>query len=418
MPSAVEWVEQGDVAFEGGARAEGVRRWRRALEEAEGVATPGPVENAVVAMVHLRLVHVEGNFGPFWHEPRWNRALAECPATEAPCALAHADRALLVPRFAGGDPARVEPLLRPLAHDSAYGPLVARRVARAEHGWPEVAEARTWTAFVLLSYAPLSGLGFGFRVRHPDVGWTGQRLEGTAAVDAAGAWAISLRGTTADTPAWTATLGAGEGPAWRWQGDEAAAHALGTLSASGGGIARGTFVGAGARVEWVDGGAPAFLAGPRAGISASSGGVSARASAEAQGGAYAHLGASTELRGEAPAGPTRIVSRLGIDVAPLASTPWWRQPAAGGLDSLRGLPAGRARAPVLATAQAELRVPVWGPVRAALFVDTALAERAYWTTGGGLRLAVPPGDDSDIRLDLAYTSLGVPGLVVGFGEAF
>ncbi|MBM4391955.1 MAG: hypothetical protein FJ090_12610 [Deltaproteobacteria bacterium] len=85
---------------------------------------------------------------------------------------------------------------------------------------------------------------------------------------------------------------------------------------------------------------------------------------------------------------------------------------------MRGLPAGRARGPVLGLGQVEYRHPLWGPASLAAFVDSAAAGEVFWTAGAGARLAVPPGRENVMRVDIAYTSDGSPGVVVGFGEAF
>ena len=95
LPEAIAIVERGDAAWDSGQRAAAVADWRRALVAAsEGV---GNEHSAAQAMAHLRLVHVEGNLAPFWHEAPWNRALLACPAAVPWCALARADREILVP---------------------------------------------------------------------------------------------------------------------------------------------------------------------------------------------------------------------------------------------------------------------------------------------------------------------------------
>ncbi len=417
LPEAIAIVEAGDAAWDGGRRGEAVAEWRRAGELAEGNT---PTDLAARAMVHLRLVHVEGNLAPFWHEGAWTRALGDCPRSEPACALAHADRELLVPAFAGGDPARVGPVLEPLRDDPELAAAVAARLSRAETGW-SLASAPTWSAALVLSYAPLAGPGAGLRFVHPDLGFRGHRLEALASIDASDNFALDLRGQLRGQPSWWGQLGVGSGPVYRWNGEHREDTRLDTATASAGLAAGPVSTGLAARADVTSSGDMPYVAtvlGPRASVVAARDGGRVAAGAELQGGAYTHLGLGLDLRGSRPVGRGSLALRVGASAAPLEGDPWWRWPAAGGTDTLRGLPYGRARAPVLGLAQAEYRHPAWGPVSLAGFIDSAAASEVFWTAGGGVRLAVPPGRENVIRIDVAYTSDSSPGVVIGFGEAF
>ncbi len=417
LPEAIAIVETGDAAWDGGQRRDAVAAWRRAGALAQGDA---PGDLAARAMVHLRLVHVEGNLAPFWHEGAWTRALRDCPRSDSLCALAHADRELLVPTFAGADPTRVAPALERLRHDGELAAAAEARLSRAEAGW-SLATAPTWSTALALSYAPLAGTGVGLRFVHPDLGFRGHRVEASASADASGNFGIDLRGQLRGRPSGWGQLGLGHGPVYRWEGDDPVAYTFTTGTAALGLGLGPLSAGLAARADAASlGDVPTVspVAGPRATVSTSPAGARIGAAIELQGGAYTHLGLGLDLRGDGPFGRGSLALRVGASASPLDADPWWRWPTAGGTDTLRGLPQGRARAPLLGLAQLEYRHPVWGPLSLATFVDSATAKDVFWTVGGGARLAVPPGRENVIRVDVAYTSDNTVGAVVGFGEAF
>jgi hypothetical protein len=96
---------------------------------------------------------------------------------------------------------------------------------------------------------------------------------------------------------------------------------------------------------------------------------------------------------------------------------FWRLPGAGGSQLLRGQASGRYRGSLLSL-QAEFRYPIIGPLWGAAFADSAwIEEGLHWSSGGGLRLVLPPAGLNTTRLDLGFGE-GSWGVVLGWGEAF
>jgi hypothetical protein len=162
---------------------------------------------------------------------------------------------------------------------------------------------------------------------------------------------------------------------------------------------------------------------------------SVRGWAESGFGDYLHLGLGLDARARATLPwEDELAARVLVASAPTPDTPWWRLPSAGGSQLLRGAPLGRWRAPGLLAAQLEARRTVWGPFRAALFVDAALpgtsalpgagvtGAHLHATAGAGLRVGVPGAEAATTRIDVGWTldgeARGDWGLVVGVGEAF
>jgi hypothetical protein len=286
-------------------------------------------------------------------------------------------------------------------------------------------------------------VGLAVRFVHPDLAWKGHRLEVLGSADTRGGFAATgtlvvapgagggeagARGGEAGTrggetgtrsrPAWVFGAGASRAVADRWEGGVATRYALGAARLSAavaprfGGVA--TSLGVVGRAEWYDG--AALLVGPTASVSVGDAAARVRLSGEVDVGAYTHAVVSVDVRGAPDVLGGTLAMRLGATHVPTDS-PFYRLPTAGGTDLLRGLAAGRFRDETLLAAQVEYRHALWGPLHAAVFVDSAHVEGWHLTGGGGLRLVLPPGRDNVTRLDVGVGPEGW-GVVAGWGEAF
>lgn len=437
--AAIALVEAGDQAFQAGQRAVAVAHWAEAAQASE--------HPAVAAMVALRRVHVEGNFAPMWQERTWTRALANCPISEPVCRLAHADRALFVPSFAGGSLDEAAELVTTGIWPSELHAAAKHREHLANRGTSWIDVPGSWTANLGLSYSQLSSAGAALRFVHPDVGFAGHRVEASAYGDLSGSWALNGRWFTPWKPATSLSVLGSQGWTYAWAPVDGVATGAGIPLSHGAFDARaavqavGTpfrvWTGIGVRYDSMllyssaaldgdcDGCVPAQALGDAqaslafATASASWGSEPLRVSFRTEGGTgdYAHVALDAKLRTTLPIGPVDLAAQLAISATPLAEEPWWRWPSAGGSYLLRGLPAGRLRAPVMTSAQFELSRPIVGPLEGALFLDAASADSATWTAGGGVRLVLPPGRDNTTRLDFGAGPLGW-GAVLSWGDAF
>src|SRR5678815_4034865 len=77
---ALAAVEAGDRAFYGGDRADGVRRWREAVDRADDT----PEGNAAEAMARLRLIDAGSTWAAIVHGGPIARALEACQGQEIP----------------------------------------------------------------------------------------------------------------------------------------------------------------------------------------------------------------------------------------------------------------------------------------------------------------------------------------------
>ncbi len=437
VDEAVEALRVGDAAWEAESRPAAVAAWRRALRAAKAPACETPACAAVEAMAHLRLVHQEGNLAPIWREPAWTRALSVCPPGEPWCALAEADRALLLPAFAGGDPSLAPALLR----RAEALPELAADVALRER-W--VAEGRpagpgTWTLSVGLGAAPGSGFGGAVRFVHPDVGGARHRLALSAFGNSAAEGGVAIGFVDALLHSST-TLSLARLQRWAWVDDAAVAFPTdrAELGVEVPWRIRAFVVSGGATALAEDPGSPTagdvpaeavaalsrpdrvVAVGPRLRVQATAGSrlrgaVSSRWLADLDG-AAPHVLFTAEATLHQPVGRGVFATRLGGEWAPDEAA-WVLLPAVGGTTLLRGLPAGRFRAEALASAQVELRYPLVGPLHGAVFVDSAWVDEPVVSAGGGLRLVLPPERDNTTRLDVGFSPHGW-GVVLTFGEAF
>ncbi|MSQ01530.1 MAG: hypothetical protein EXR71_06510 [Myxococcales bacterium] len=448
---AIDALARGDASFWAGDRPAAVVEWRAALRGAG--ACEEDACRAVSAMAHVRLVRREGNFAPLWHEPGWNRALGDCPAEEPLCVLAEADRRLTVPAFAGGDVASVAGLVAPLLVEGSpwAGAAAARQrlaVARGAPGiaveWPSQgddglaramkASARsdapdpgTWTLSFGLTAAPYAGFGGLVRLVEPDLGGRGHRLSLVAAADSTGTVAASSSLAVRSAASPSTSLGYGRGPLWSWSGEGAQATlseradcAIGvatsvgpiTVSGGAGGLwfdprdtspERVVGVGPTASVRFADRPTRWWIS------------ISGRDIIDADTAGH-HLLVDADVRKVFSIGRLDLASRLYGQGAP-GETAWYLEPAVGGSTLLRGLPYGRFRAEWIAAAQVEARVPVVGPLHAALFVDSVWADGFHASVGGGIRLVLPPERENVTRVDVGFSPDGW-GVVLGWGEAF
>lgn len=475
---ATEALSAGDESWWSGDRGAAVAAWRRAL--AGTAACDEPACRAVEAMVHLRLVHREGNLAPFWHEAAWTSALGRCPTTEPWCVLAAADRALWVPAFAGGSPEEAAALVLPLidAEPTVAAAAAARLRLAAARGadvsppeWPatgndgmsramqatgraEPPDPGTWTLGLGLTAAPLAGVGGFVRFIEPDVAFRGHRLTLSGFLDSSlqvGAGA-SFAARLPASPA--ISLSYSHGTLWRWdygvagfafdRGDAliSVGHTWAPFSISAG--VAGLYAHRGdITVGEEDYGlvpsAPEPLMmpvltdprgpeevlafGPHLTLRVAeskrrySFSVGGRFLVEPEG-AIPHVDVTADFRVARPVGKGELAGRVFGEVAPLESA-WYLLPSVGGTTLLRGLPYGRFRSPVLAALQLELRHPIAGPVEGALFVDSAVCDGPHATVGGGVRLVLPPGRDNVTRIDVGWSPEGLGwGVVLGYGEAF
>ena len=490
-------LDEADRSWFAGDRRAAVHGWKRLLTEPAPQAAPAPTApqapqapqaqastdlggDALEAMVRMRLLQVAGNLGPLWLEAPLDRALFACSGTvdrgdrvgspASWCRIADADYELWMPKIAGADPRRIPD---EIGHLKGWAPADARLAkgaaasapnapggtaelaapaARVQNPWPG-----TWVLGWGFSVAPGAGVGAGLHFVHPDLGWEGHRLALDASGDTLGGFWLQAGFSERASPRSLVARAAGgnlRGAAWDGpEGDEAFGYALHTVQGSAGvASTHGRWVLAGggeARWDSVDGGpdAPA-PARPAVGPWASlrwSGPVDLRVSGDVngvQGAPPFALGSvdvrrvSSLQRGGA-SGRARIGTIAMRAVAQVATDgPFYRLPSAGGSTLLRGEPAGRYRGPLLAGLQVEYRRPLYGPIHAALFVDSAFVtdyktgnmtgsdplQRVHISAGAGVRLVLPPADVNVTRVDVGVAphvdGTVSWGVVVGWGEAF
>lgn len=451
---ALAEISEGDRAWWSGDRGAAYAAWRRALVLALAAAAESPdtqarpatrpperasaQARAAEAMARVRLLQLGGTTAPFVHEARLNAALANCPTTEPWCVIAAADWELFMPAFTGANPARVPELL---AGSPLPGPAAARiTVATGDQtaldalptealdgmgaGMRQTRRIRppapgTWVLGLGVGGAPGAGVGLTVRFVHPDLAWRGHRLEVTAGGDSRLGFSVASSLRTATRPGWVFGVSGARVVADRWEGDVATPYALGTLRGYAAVAPRWQDVtllaGASVRADWIDG--AAYVAGPLAAVTL--GDLTrdgARVTVDTSFGTYTHLALSGEWRAHPPLEGGELAIRLAGTHVPTAS-PFYRLPTAGGADLLRGLPAGRFRAPTVLAAQAEYRRVLVGPLHGAAFVDTAWVDGPHVTAGLGVRLVLPPARENVTRLDIGFGPEGW-GVVAAWGDAF
>lgn len=432
--AALATLDAGDLAWWRGDRPAAAAAYRQALGEVRD--DPSPLGRAVEAMARVRLLQFDGNLAPFVHEGPLDRALDACPEAEPWCAVALADWHLFMPAFTGADPAAVEGLLRGSPLGAA---ALARRVAAgadpallaggeappggmargiAETGRRRPDHPGTWFLGVGVGGAPGAGVGGLVRFVHPDLGGRRLRLDAVASADTRGGGALAA---TLARSTWNGGGAVYRSVADRWIAGEADPYVLAGARISGawtpGGAGARAALGAGARVDVLDGEAMA-VAGPSAALTFGSREAWTRVSADTGVGAYAHVALGFDARVAPPLAGGRLALRAAATAVPTPESPFFRWPTAGGQDLLRGLPAGRYRAPSLLAAQAEWRRTLFDPLGAALFADAAwIAGGFHWTAGAGLRIALPPEGTNTTRLDVGFGPEGW-GVVAAWGEAF
>jgi hypothetical protein len=441
---ALTAISTGDRAWWHGDRGAAVRAWQGALDE----AGDGARGHAIEAMARVRLLQLGGNAGPFVHEAKLDRALADCPTTEPWCAIAAADWALFMPAFTGADPGDVPALL---AGSPLLGPAVARLAVATGDATPlaalpddaldgmglgirETGRLRppapgTWVVGLGVGGAPGAGVGLTVRLVHPDLAWKAHRLEVVAGGDTRGGMLLSGTLVTATRPSRVASATLARAVGDLWVGATPTPYALGTgrlslavaprwgeLGVQVGGSVRGDILGPIGGEPSADGG-PLLVAGPSAAVSAGDAADAwVRVGVDTGFGSYTHVALTAETRLHPTVAGGTLAMRAAITTVPTDS-PFFRLPTAGGTDLLRGLPAGRYRDDTVFAGQVEYRHTLWGPLRGALFVDTARAEGWHVTAGGGLRIVLPPDRFNVTRLDVGAGPDGW-GVVAAWGEAF
>jgi hypothetical protein len=438
-------LSEGDRAWMLGERPAAVAAWRRAASSEEPAAE---------AMARLRLLRYSGNLGMAVHGPRIDRALRGCDGADPWCRLASVDYHLLAPSQVGADVAEARALAQAL-EATLPGPAGARLVMLGERGAEALegldldglgeglldsggelpAYPGTWLLGLGLMGGPGLGFGGGLRFVHPDLFLRGHRL----GVDVGGTsrgsfWAAAAGASAGTVHGW----GDASGSRWiwdLWDEDEVSATTVeGAQGAVGPGLRWGKLrLELGGRWRWdrLDGSA-AVGVGPEGSLildgregrgSARRGwylGTSWESALAGLGSGYEHLGGAVEARGY-QGGPWESVlaGRVMGERAFVEGVPWYLEPSAGGMDVLRGAPAGRYRGRSLGAVDLEWRRMIAGGLEGVLFGCGAWVEGTGLHPGGGvgLRLMMPPAEQNVVRLDLGVSDAGWA-VTTGWGEVF
>lgn len=441
MSDAYAWVsplEAADARWFGGDRRGAVRDWRALAEQgADRLDAPIAGAYALEIMLRVRLLPLSGSLAPLWLERPLTQAMRGCMEQEPDirwCRLAEADYDLWMPSVAGADRTRVAGDLADLRGWAPAELRLARLSGQPSNNpWPG-----TWVLGWGVSVAPGAGLGVGLHFVHPDLGFAGHRLSLDAAGDSLGGfWGQAAFAERAGSRSLVARVAGGRVAGTVWDADDDAfGYRLSTVQAAAG-LAR-------TEGAWVVSGGGSFrwdavvtaaevndTGGPSAGPWMSvrwSGLVDARVSGEVHAvdaGAWA-LG-TVDVRDALPLGKGVIASRLAGALA--TDGAFYRLPSAGGASLVRGAPAGRWRGPALSSAQIELRQPLFGPVRGAVFADAAWVgdgraldlAQVHGSVGVGVRLGLPPAELNTTRLDVGVYPMDGKlgwGTVLAWGEAF
>jgi len=439
-------ISAGDRAWYAGDREDAVQEWREALRSDDPAA---------LAMAHLRLLHVSGNFGLILHGPAADRALEDC-GTDPWCTLARADWNLWAPVEVGADRAEAARLARSVQADLP-GPALARiwLATRDPAALDALASAGrdglgdgiialqgqdphppgTWTLGV--GVVGCAGLGFGGALRfvHPDLAWKAIRLDTEILGTTRGIGEISASVVTSGSPFVTASAQAAHLVTDAWIDDTPTTWTWDSLSGSAlAGVRHGhASVRAGPSALWadVDGDVdlmwgPAVSAaldhrrGPPTAVQGWLTQVSGTWNPPALGSTCLHVGGSLEGRGYLGLpGHVTLATRGLVQAVAFPDVPFYLLPSAGGDVVLRGAPAGRFRGPALAALDLEVRRPVGPATEIVVFADGAWVEDAGAHPGGGLglRLLLPPGHTEVVRVDVAISDVDWA-VTTGWGEAF
>lgn len=432
MTPALSDISTGDLAWWSGDRQAAHAAWTQALLE----VGPGSEDIAATAMAHIRLLKMSGNIGPLIHEPPLQKALRDCPDTEAWCAIALADYHLWMPAFTGADPKRVPEIL---ATCPLPGPVAARMALAT--GDLSLLEGRnldgmglglqkygrrppdpgTWVLGVGLSATPGAGLGAQLRFEHPDLAWKEHHLSLQLGGDTRGGFVGAFRlilHEEKQKPMFYSSISHINADIYR---PEAQPYQLSSLVVGGGdgwGGNWGISLGASTRWDSLNGDTWQFNPGPWLGLR---GRITPdlNLSSSLESGLFStfFLKTDTNLSWKPSLWGGSIAARLDFATAS-TQTPFYRLPTAGGANLLRGLPAGRYRDVFLGSTQLEYRHPLVGPLRGDLFVDTAWVEGAFHhTEGAGFALVLPPDDLNVTRLQFGMGE-GQWGLILAWGEIF
>lgn len=459
VPAVMAQLSAGDLAWWEGDRRTAVHAWREvlaALTATDTARSPEPASDiraAAEAMVRIRLLQVDGNFGPFQHEGPLRAALTACPMSQPWCAIAQADFDLFMPSFTGADPARVSedlsgcPLTGPAAGRLAAASGDTRALTDREdldgmgQGIRETGRLRppnpgTWFIGAGVAGAPGAGAGVSVRFDHPDLEWGGHHLQVTAAADSLGGWTLGAGLATATRPSTELTIAAGETRGALWEASAVDPYRIRTGQGSLGIAVRqgalGARLGGSGRVDDVltaagdEAPGARAVVGPYASVVVGDEHAWARGGVETGFGGYTHAGWTVDARSYPTLLGGTLALRAVTTVVTTPDSPSYRLPEAGGATLLRGESAGRYRGTSLVAGQMELRHPIAGPIYGAAFVDSARVSDApdpvddgtwHWTVGGGVRLVLPPEHANVTRLDVGFGP-GTWGIVFALGEAF
>lgn len=442
----MDQLSEGDIDRWDGDRAAAREHYRLAADSEDPAA---------VAMAHLRLIGMSGNYGLLVHGPAIDEALmtAEGSAWDW---LALADYYLLLPPSLGGsleEAERFANAARPYLPGPALArlylatgdPAVLEELAQQDdldglgqsllkHEGASAPYPGTWNLGIGITGSRELGFGGGVVFAHPDLALKGWNFQTSlfATTRKVVALNAAVQGPQKIYPRLSASVQST--PLYSWDSGQvgfvSTRHDLLALSA-GPGVRLGDVslgvLGKG-RLDRVESLGDDWLHGHGGSASAiwdrSSGWGSTRRGTVLSGGVdvslgYPHLGTTLEGRAYWPMLRGTGAARLYGSVEWMEDAPFFRLPSAGGPNLHRGASTWRYRAPRIAAADLEQRWMLTRVIEGVVFVDGAWVDGDGVHPGGGvgIRLILPPEHLNVIRLDVAISDSDW-GIWSGFGETF